>query len=298
MRPPSARRRRAGRCRRRGARAADRRQLLRRLGAPAAHRRPHAAADAGRLGQRVRRLRAGAALRRRRTRRARAGGGHARLPLSGSFCSRVLDGRFPRLIPDARDVPEAALLDVTAELHIGAYVGVPLLGPTGAVVGMLCAIDGEPCPDLDERDVAALRLLAQVAARPAAARRVGRRGARPSARACCARCSDVVHGAAGTPVLQPIVDLAHRAGGRGRGADPLHRAPPAAHRRRAAALGRALVRRRRPARPARGPRARHGRRPCSTCSTPCRRDVALCVNLGPQTLLTARLGELLRRPPT
>lgn len=51
-------------------------------------------------------------------------------PLGGSFCARVLDGRFPRLIPGARGVPDAALLDVTAQLHIGAYVGVPPIART------------------------------------------------------------------------------------------------------------------------------------------------------------------------
>ena len=35
------------------------------------------------------------------------------LPLGGSFCSRGLDGRFPRLIPSTRDVPEAVLVGTT-----------------------------------------------------------------------------------------------------------------------------------------------------------------------------------------
>ncbi len=128
------------------------------------------------------------------------------LPMGGSFCARVLDESFPRLIPNTRAVPEAALLDVTAQLHIGAYVGVPLLGPTGSVVGMLCAIDGQPCPSLDERDVTALLLLAQVlhdlqqralSAAEAVAEREGLRQA----------LSGVLAGHGRSPVLQPIVDL-------------------------------------------------------------------------------------------
>ena len=85
-----------------------------------------------------------------------------RAPLGGSFCARVVDGRFPALIPDARAVPEAALLDITHELRIGAYVGVPMLDSSGAVSGMLCAIHETACPSLDERDIAALKLMAQV----------------------------------------------------------------------------------------------------------------------------------------
>ena len=84
----------------------------------------------------------------------------AALPLSGSYCSRVLDGRFPTVIPDARRFPEAALLDVTVELGIGAYVGVPLIGPAGTATGMLCVVDEGPVPALSERDAAALRLVA------------------------------------------------------------------------------------------------------------------------------------------
>lgn len=130
----------------------------------------------------------------------------SRLPLGGSFCARVLDGRFPALIPDARSVPEAALLDVTAELHIGAYVGVPVLGPHGVAVGMLCAINDGACPALSERDLAALRLLVQLLhdlqARALSAAEAEREQERMQ-RALRA----VVAGEGRHPVLQPVVDL-------------------------------------------------------------------------------------------
>ncbi len=130
----------------------------------------------------------------------------SRLPLGGSFCARVLDGRFPALIPDARSVPEAALLDVTAELHIGAYVGVPVLGPHGVAVGMLCAINDGACPALSERDLAALRLLVQLLhdlqARALSAAEAARERERMQ-RALTA----VIAGDGRHPVLQPVVDL-------------------------------------------------------------------------------------------
>lgn len=86
----------------------------------------------------------------------------AAAPLSGSFCARVLDGRVPPLIPDARHEPATALLDITAELQIGSYVGVPLVSVDGSVTGMLCAVSSAPSPALGERELATLRLLAQL----------------------------------------------------------------------------------------------------------------------------------------
>lgn len=130
----------------------------------------------------------------------------SRYPLGGSFCARVLDGRFPALIPDTRAVPDAALLEITAELHIGAYVGVRLLGPQGVAVGMLCAVHESARPSLSERDVAALRLLVQllhdlqsraVSAADAVEERDRMRRALRS----------VVDGRGRHAVLQPIVDL-------------------------------------------------------------------------------------------
>jgi EAL domain-containing protein (putative c-di-GMP-specific phosphodiesterase class I) len=131
----------------------------------------------------------------------------SRLPLGGSFCARVLDGRFPALIPDARAVPEAAMLDVTAELHIAAYVGVPLLGPQGVAVGMLCAIHDSANPGLGERDIAALRLLVQLL-HDLQARAVSAAQAAEDRDRMHHTLLAVVAGEGRHPVLQPIVDLA------------------------------------------------------------------------------------------
>lgn len=129
-----------------------------------------------------------------------------RLPLGGSFCARVLDGRFPPLIPDARGVPDAALLEVTAQLHIGAYVGVPVLGPHGVAVGMLCATNAVACPGLSDRDLAALRLLVQLLhdlqTRALSAAQAGQERDR-MLRAMNA----VLLGRGRHAVLQPLVDL-------------------------------------------------------------------------------------------
>jgi EAL domain-containing protein (putative c-di-GMP-specific phosphodiesterase class I) len=86
----------------------------------------------------------------------------SRAPLAGSYCARVLDGRLPELIPDSRHEPSTALLDITQELQIGSYLGVPLVGVDGTVEGMLCAVSSRTAPALSERDLATLRLLAQL----------------------------------------------------------------------------------------------------------------------------------------
>jgi EAL domain-containing protein (putative c-di-GMP-specific phosphodiesterase class I) len=129
-----------------------------------------------------------------------------RLPLDGSFCTRVLSGRFPALIPDALAVPEAALLDVTSQLNIGSYVGVPLVGPQGVTVGMLCAIHESASPGMSARDLAAVQLLAELLRelqdRALSAAKVV--ADRDAVRDALLR---VIAGEGRHPVLQPIVDI-------------------------------------------------------------------------------------------
>jgi EAL domain-containing protein (putative c-di-GMP-specific phosphodiesterase class I) len=128
------------------------------------------------------------------------------LPLNGSFCARVLDGRFPALIPDARVVPEAALLDVTAQLHIGSYVGVPLVGPEGAAAGMLCAISDRPAPGMSDRDVVSLRLLADLLHDLQRRAVTAAESAQEQDRLRFVL-NAVIGGKGRHPVLQPVVDL-------------------------------------------------------------------------------------------
>lgn len=128
------------------------------------------------------------------------------MALSSTFCSRVLDGRFPTLIPDARKVPDAALLNVTADLYIGAYVGVPLLGPTGVASGMLCAINEGACPRLSERDVVTVRLLAQLL-HDMQQRALDELAAEAQRQRLRRSIDKVIAGSHRQAVLQPIVDL-------------------------------------------------------------------------------------------
>lgn len=82
-----------------------------------------------------------------------------RLLLSESYCVRVIDGRLPAVIPDTSANQTTAVLDITRELGLGAYIGVPVPGP-GAAVGMVCVVSREPKANLGDDD---LTIVTQVA---------------------------------------------------------------------------------------------------------------------------------------
>jgi signal transduction histidine kinase len=88
----------------------------------------------------------------------------ARVSLADSYCQRVVDGRVPSAIPDTSADPRVASLSVTAEAAIGAYVGVPLELPDGRLYGTLCCASHGARPDLTDRDVGFLRVLARLLA--------------------------------------------------------------------------------------------------------------------------------------
>lgn len=72
----------------------------------------------------------------------------------------------PRMAPRAADVDEYRTAGTNAQLEIGAYVGIPLLGRDGELFGTLCAIDSAPQSDgvRDDEALAAMfaRLLGTV----------------------------------------------------------------------------------------------------------------------------------------
>ncbi len=84
-------------------------------------------------------------------------------PLEETYCQRLLDGRFPEVIPDTAALPEAAALPVTRSLEIGAYMGVPLRLRDGAVYGTLCCFSPYADPSLNQRDLNMLKAFAELA---------------------------------------------------------------------------------------------------------------------------------------
>ena len=84
------------------------------------------------------------------------------VPLTSTFCKRVLEERLPNVIPNARQDECAKSLDITGEANIGSYIGVPLRFSDGRLYGTLCSLSHSPDPSLRERDADFLRVLARL----------------------------------------------------------------------------------------------------------------------------------------
>jgi transcriptional regulator with GAF, ATPase, and Fis domain len=81
-------------------------------------------------------------------------------PLDESYCKRVLDGRIPQVVPDARREDATKNLRVTSEADMGCYCAAALVLSDGRLYGTLCCVSHEPDPWLRERD---LRLMERTA---------------------------------------------------------------------------------------------------------------------------------------
>ncbi|SOX54333.1 PAS/PAC and GAF sensor-containing diguanylate cyclase/phosphodiesterase [Mycobacterium ahvazicum] len=85
-----------------------------------------------------------------------------RSSLSGSYGVRVIDGRLPAVIPDTSADRTASVLPRTREMGLGAYVGIPLHGPGGSTVGMVCAVSQHPKPHLAHIDLQIVNKMADL----------------------------------------------------------------------------------------------------------------------------------------
>ncbi len=85
-------------------------------------------------------------------------------PLEESYCQRVVDGRLPELMRDARENPVAAALPVTHALPVGGHLSVPIRTANGRIYGTFCCFSYSPHQMLDERDLNMMRVFADIAA--------------------------------------------------------------------------------------------------------------------------------------
>ena len=79
--------------------------------------------------------------------------------LSHSFCKHVVHTGRPLIIRDSRTEPLLEGNLAITDLQVIAYLGIPLLGPGGDVLGSFCAIDNEP-RDWTDEDIATMNDLA------------------------------------------------------------------------------------------------------------------------------------------
>ncbi len=85
-------------------------------------------------------------------------------PLEATYCQRVVDGRLPELLLDAGTNLAARELTVTTELPVGSHVSVPIRLVDGQVYGTFCAFSRQPDYSLNPRDLAVMRLFADITA--------------------------------------------------------------------------------------------------------------------------------------
>lgn len=80
-----------------------------------------------------------------------------KLPLEGSICQRIVDGRAPNVIPDARGDKRVNDLDAIDAADIGSYVGFPMRLSDGRLYGTLCCASHSSDPWLRDRDLRLVR---------------------------------------------------------------------------------------------------------------------------------------------
>jgi PAS domain S-box-containing protein len=86
------------------------------------------------------------------------------MPLSDSYCERMLDGRIPSIIPDVTADPHTRVLELTDQLGLRAYAGVPVRLRSGQIYGTMCVVDTRAHPELSERHAELLRFLSALTA--------------------------------------------------------------------------------------------------------------------------------------
>ncbi|MFG1927386.1 ATP-binding protein [Cryptosporangium sp. NPDC048952] len=83
-----------------------------------------------------------------------------RILVSESFCQDVVARGEPVVLRDTADDPRCR--PAGAGVRVGAYMGVPVRGPNGAIVGVVCAVDGRP-REWTPAEIGALRGVATAA---------------------------------------------------------------------------------------------------------------------------------------
>lgn len=83
-------------------------------------------------------------------------------PINESYCGKICQGEFEKVIHDAKNHELAKDLEVTEKLDIGSYLGVPIVLSDGEVFGTLCCYKSEADNTLNQRDLSFLNAFAEI----------------------------------------------------------------------------------------------------------------------------------------
>jgi EAL domain-containing protein (putative c-di-GMP-specific phosphodiesterase class I) len=123
--------------------------------------------------------------------------------LEESYCAYVADGRLPGFLRDPARHPVAAALPATRALPVGTHLSVPITFSDGRLYGTFCCFSHSVLDRLDQRDLAAVEMMATMVAGYLEERDLARRRHERRRR----RVSRILAGQDPIPVLQPIVRL-------------------------------------------------------------------------------------------
>jgi EAL domain-containing protein (putative c-di-GMP-specific phosphodiesterase class I) len=127
--------------------------------------------------------------------------------LEAHYCRGLAEGRLPCVLPDANAHAEACRLAGAARLPLGAHLGLPIRMDDGALYGVFCCLRAQPDPTLNARDLATLRLFADLVRRVLQHQRA--QGLPREARDACVR--RMLQERRFHIVYQPVIDLARNA---------------------------------------------------------------------------------------
>jgi HD-GYP domain-containing protein (c-di-GMP phosphodiesterase class II) len=88
----------------------------------------------------------------------------ASLPHELTYCSRMLAGRLPNIVPDVRTDDRTATMPITQAANVGAIATVPVRFSDGRLWGTLCAVSHEAHSELGYREVQFLHVFARLVA--------------------------------------------------------------------------------------------------------------------------------------
>jgi EAL domain-containing protein (putative c-di-GMP-specific phosphodiesterase class I)/nitrogen-specific signal transduction histidine kinase len=128
-----------------------------------------------------------------------------RIPLEETYCAQMVKGELDRVVGDTSANPRTAELPVTKD-GLASWTGVPVLLPSGQVIGTLCCAQGSARPEMKQSDAFELHSFAGIFGDLLAGGGFIDRTVLDATE----RMDDVLtRPGAVFPVFQPIIDLSH-----------------------------------------------------------------------------------------